>query len=531
MTERTSYNLLDELWIPAIDKKGTTSEYSIFQLVKNAPSLSHIVDPSPVILFGMCRFLTAFIMDVFEISDIDRIKEILDRGTFDAAQLDAYVSRWHDRFDLFHPQWPFYQAAEVAGQDDKEKSVAELFPELPTATNVTHFFHGNQDSHAVSPAACARGLCAIPPFMTAGGSGFSPSINGVPPMYVMISGDTVFETLVLNACGMEITENNGDAPVAWRAEQPVEKRLEIRTFSTLQGMTWQPRYVRLLPGEGGTCTYTGKAYPTLVRRIVFDPGWKAAGKWRDPQVAYRIGKEGPMPLRPQENRQVWRDTGPLLMLSESSFTSADGKFAYSRPRIIEQFAMLKEERIIAKNKELNAEIFAIRTDNAKIFEWVHDKLALPVKLVLESQAGAWLQSSMEIAEKINWAINAAIKVMYPRKGEGNQKAFENLRAMADFKYWTSLETRFSNDLIPTIRGQDVNDINAGEKVRQAWYPILKEIGSKVLDEVIGPIDTNARFLQSQVDARSLFWGLYYKYTAPPGSIRKKSKTSKTKKQT
>ncbi len=101
---------------------------------------------------------------------------------------EAYAERigWH-RFDLFDPERPFLQTPPQAGDTDKAKSVVELFYHLPTGTNVIHFFHMEEAEQAVA-AAVARALCSDRTFMTSGGAGYSPSINGTPPWYVWALG-------------------------------------------------------------------------------------------------------------------------------------------------------------------------------------------------------------------------------------------------------------------------------------------------------------------------------------------------------
>jgi len=521
-----SFNLLEKPWIPVTERPGSVAQYNILDVLKKAQNLLEINEPSPLMQFGLYRFLVAFVMDAFQIRDPNDVESLIDANQFEEQTLDSYGKKWLDRFDIFDETHPFYQSRSNLSQE-KQKSVAELFQELPTGTNITHFTHFGEDAHAISPAACARALCAIPPFMQAGGQGLSPSVNGIPPIYVLIKGRSLFQTIVLNCCGIDMPENTGREPVAWKLDGSIEKGKEINVFSTLQGLTWQPRHVHLIPTDGGICTYTGLQSDILVKKIIFTKGWKATGKWRDPNISYRISKDGPFALRPQEGREIWRDTGPLLLLREGSYTSPNGKFKFDKPRVVQQFSYLKNSKTIAPDQKLKVDLYTLRTDQAKIFEWQQEKLALPLNLIENDAKGHLVQVALDKTEKISWALGKAIEHMYPREGKGNDKAFENLKNLAFFKYWSSLETPFLTDLISLVAEQDETNIDAPAKIDGAWKEILQKVSKSVIEEVIGHLDANAEMLKKQVSARGLFWSIFYKMFNE-GIAEKESQKSKKK---
>ena len=77
---------------------------------------------------------------------------------------------------------------ELPKRKSETKTVAYLFPEEPAATNINHFSHRYDDDYQYAPASAAAGLVTIPAFATSGGAGIRPSINGVPPLYVLPDG-------------------------------------------------------------------------------------------------------------------------------------------------------------------------------------------------------------------------------------------------------------------------------------------------------------------------------------------------------
>src|SRR5205085_2128529 len=150
----------------------------------------------------------------------------------------------------------------------------------------THFEHAGEPRHAFCPACCARGLVALPCFAVAGGAGIKPGINGVPPMYLLPQGQSLFETLLLNylipTCRPEALQGPDPGPL-WEGSGVVELRGEKATAGFVESLTWPPRRVRLYPGEGGPCSRCGEPSPVLVRKMVFAQGRsrpRGAPLWR-----------------------------------------------------------------------------------------------------------------------------------------------------------------------------------------------------------------------------------------------------------
>lgn len=526
-----TFDLLKEPWIPARDKDtGQVRAYGLLDLLLNAHRLTEVVDPAPPIQFGLYRLLSAFLMAALPVRSLTDLRKWLKAGALEPEPLLAYVERvGRQRFDLFDPAHPFLQSGPAADDAKNEGPVTDLFFHLPSGTNVTHFHHGPADQHAVSPAVCARALTAIAPFMTQGGAGYSPSINGTPPWYVLVRcPDNLLTTLLWNTYALENPLSDGVEPPAWASIVPVGPKQEAVPESVLAGMTWCPRRVRLLPGEGGVCTYSGKEVPVLVRRMVYGPGFKFAGgeSWLDPNTAYQIGEKR-LPLRPEEARELWRDVGPLLLLRRDTYTSANGKVSFERPQVVEQFLRLKEYRAVKRDEQLLVEIYGMRAEQAKVFEWVHDRLALPVAVAENPRAGAQVQAALELADSVAYYLGRSIKCAYPRQGASNKKALQRLIENAQRQFWADLKVEFDRSFLSTLAQQAVDDLQAPEQLRSEWQAHLKRIGKHVLDDAIGPLDTGAGALERQVEAREAFRRALFNLMEPAANganSRKKRRT-------
>ncbi|EQD25807.1 CRISPR-associated protein Cse1, partial [mine drainage metagenome] len=119
------------------------------------------------------------------------------------------------------------------------------------------------------------------------------------------------------------------------------------------------------------------------------PGFKVGDDlWTDPHVAYRTGEKGRLPMRPREDRQIWRDTGPLLLLREGDYTSDRGHVRFSRPVIVDQLRLLQRERYLSPSHRETFEVYGMRSDKAKVFEWQYERLTLPERGRPQLRGGA-----------------------------------------------------------------------------------------------------------------------------------------------
>ena len=500
-----SYNLLWAPWISAVDKGGKVIKTGIMGLMKDARQLKEVSDPSPPVQFGIYRLLIAFTLDALAPKNVNELGKLLSKKDgFDMSLLNAYASKWESRFDLFDPAHPFYQAAADPALDKTIEPVSRLMQHLPAGSNTTLFHHGSWDNNAYSFEQCARGLVTIPPFMTMGGAGKSPSINGAPPMYALVKGDNLFETILLNVCtSSKIVQLTGDDPPAWRSDRAVTKE-KVSRFSLLQGLTWQPRRVRLIPSEGGICTYTGERKEALVREIYFDPGFQASGEWADSQVAYRIDDKGRTPIRPYEDREVWRDIGPIALLQRDDYVSEKGKVHFERPAVVQQYIELSEKRLFKGNSEIPIEVYCLRTDlKAKLFEWSLETLQVPPEISTMNGAGFQVQNAIDSAEIVGRNIRWAIKKAYPREGNGNKAALDTIVRSTLYSYWNELRRdfydMFMTGLVSQATGKDT-DIEAPQMLLNQWKEIVKTNGYECVRTAVDSLDTDAEALRRQIAA-------------------------------
>ncbi|MEX2717823.1 MAG: type I-E CRISPR-associated protein Cse1/CasA [Candidatus Sigynarchaeota archaeon] len=563
MTEKKpQYNLLDEPWIHVVTSHGKKEALGITALLERAHELAEILEPEPIIEIGILRLLVAFVSDAFKIANTDGITKLLAAGRFDPSVLEEYSTPIRNRFDLFDEKAPFFQVSEadlrvptepvpttttsdvgttasaetkgkrksVKKAKEKEierKSVAVLFQQVPSGTGSIHYFHALEDEHAVSPGACARALCTLPCFATAGGRKNTPSINKSTPLYAVIHGQSLFHTIVYNCCGVDLPTNIGTRPVAWRLSERV-KQETMRDASTLQGLTWQPRIVHLYPSEGGRCTITGENSDVLVREVVFMQGWrsKEVASWTDPHVPYerktkskkkpvpgRKKRAGPMqPIKPRAERAIWRDTGPIMILTDEIYMQN-----HQRPAVVRQYVALKGRGIVEANEKLKVDVYAFRTKQMNFYEWQKESLELPFNIAADEWRGELVQEGMDAAEKIEEALVKALKAAYPRKGKGNRRAFGKAILRAKRTYWDRLEPLFTTELVGRVAALTSNTSELVEGVKDAWRATLRRVVFPVLHATLDTLGTICEAIERQVIAGRVFIKLVKKQLFKPRS--------------
>jgi len=512
------YDLLTEPWIAVADQAGAVEETGLKPLLLRAHELRELRDPIPTAEFGIYRLLIALVLDIYRPRHEDDLEDLLHEGRFAPEKIEEYFRKWGDRFDLFHPERPFLQSP-GAGQPDQP--LALLHFAIPSGTNASHFHHQHEEAFVLAPAAAARLLTTPAPFMTMGGAGYSPSVNGAPPWYVLAAGANLFETLVLNAAPSSASEGIPLGAPSWRRDGDVPVG-DLKVDSLLIALTWQPRRILFEAGEGGRCSLTGRESPVLVRRMAFKKGARVESggghddqaAWvNDPQVAYRRGEKGWIPLRPQEEKEVWRDTGAL---TQTKHVGEQGK---NRAPVVLNIASV----LLKDQGALRVQLYGLRTSSldskgketdrkGKVFEWQREELALPIKVLWQSPVHNRLSELIRLSDQVAWTLGKAIERAYPRRGgEGVKRPFGALVAKSRGDYWRILRPKFDELLRLVVGDRDA--------AKEFWTKAARAAGRRCLRAALDPLDSDWRALQRAVNAEGYFERELYKLLNPNSTER------------
>ncbi len=492
---KPSFNLWYEPWITVERRDGSLVELSLEQTLLDAPALQAIHDPSPLVVVGIHRLLIAVLQDIFNPQSEDDLQAIWKAGSFSAAKINAFGEHYAQRFDLFSEDAPFLQSADISIEPEKKTwDIALLFQELPTGTFVVHYQHGLASDHIFCPTCVARGLITIPAFASSGGAGIKPSINGVPPIYVLPGGVALFEQLWASLLLPEfqpkaasITEDQ----VWWRREPVVEYKGTVTEVSYLHSLTFPARRVRVHPQlMQGICTRCGERSNWGVRTMVYQMGEsrpKDAPFWQDPFAAYRVRNETePTPIRPLEGKVLWREFAALFL----PMTPKEGEKEHTLlPTVLYQRGAWAGE--IGPDYDLfPVRCVGLRTDmKAKIFEWLDAGFDVPTSLLHDPLASDVVRRGLEFATDCARTLAGVFREAFSREGTEHHTDVKNRMLAA---YWAALAAPFRDFVLGVAVSQ------ACEQARITWVETVVEEGKTVFAVAAESIGDSAIALRQRV---------------------------------
>ncbi|GAB4151262.1 MAG: hypothetical protein Fur005_00070 [Roseiflexaceae bacterium] len=516
--EGFTFNVWDDPWIRVVYPDGSRSLEGIGTVLAAAHSISALADPSPLVVAGTHRLLAAIVQAIVQPHDLDDLEAIYRAGTLDQTKLDAFASQYRERFELFHPTMPFLQTGDVPvdggtkpakGQRNPwadPKPISSLFSELPTETARIHYQHSTDTSHSLCPACCARGLVTIPAFASSGGAGIRPSINGVPPFYVLPVGATLFESLVWSLMTPAYQPPSADQNLAdqaiWNGPPTIAKNHQVSRVSYLESLLFPARRMRLFPKyESRHCTHCGKHAAYTVSQLLFEMGhWanEQIGTWEDPFAAYRLPKGAKAtetevrPIRPEAGKACWREYTGLLLVERDDLI---------RPRVVRQIAALIDRGVLPTTHPLQFRTIGLLTDGkAKIFEWLDESLDAPPALLNDPIAATLVHDALQLAQEgediLSSTFDRHFRPSRSKAGkiEAKLTRFKTIRSRMLATFWETLAPIF-RQLIARLADSAQHDT-----ALRAWATAVTRCGRTTFDESAALVGERAEEMQARVEA-------------------------------
>lgn len=467
-TKEYHFDLWKEPWIGLENKSGGIVKLGIEDTINNAQEFTGLFDLSPLVVVGIHRLLTAILQDIFSPETEKDLRKLWELHEVPKDLLFQFSNKYGDRFDLFSLEKPFFQSADVSSVPEKGaniKSVAYLAPDIPSGTENTHYRHGGQSDQIFCPPCLAAGLVCLPVFATSGGSGIKPSINGVPPMYVIPQGKSLLNSLMLSLMipAYQPAIRSTVKDLAWWKRQPIIPRSsEVISVGYLHSLTFQPRRVRLYPEKAeGNCTRCGDPITWGSRKMIFDMGEcrpKDAAAWFDPFAAYKVSdKRSPIPIRPVEGKAPWREYSSLFLRKKEE-EQAQGKIKSRdktiRPSFLDQIADLSEGEM----GSITFRAVGLRTDmKAKIFEWVDTGFEVPSNLLKDEDAGYLIDKGLGFSQGCASTISGVFRKFFSGTSRKSER-YAQLRTEMMNDYWRSLAIPFREWVLDVSTGKDYDNI-------------------------------------------------------------------------
>lgn len=470
-----SFNLIDEPWIPCITTQHRYVEVSLRDLIAGADTIRMLAGESPLHNAGIMTLLLALSHRVYGPPSLSAWENLWTSGRFPIGPLDQYLVSQYQRFDLFHPERPFFQTYSTLGIE--LRSVVHLI--LSSGNNGALFSHDTEERGvSFSPAQAVRELLASRAFHTAGPANpklklyfsSSPYTDGI---LFFVEGDNLFETLLLN---MPTYPNEGIFPTtegdlpAWEMDDPYAPR-EI-PLGYLDYLTWQSARTILQPE-----IIAGEVRVQMMR---IAPALSLASEVQSPQKLYfkRETKDGEFwaSLRFSEHRALWRDYDTIL----------------NREYVRSPAAIQWMGQLVANSEYFEHAAYRIRAmgflaDKAKPILYRDQLLPLSVEYLRQPNHVETLNKAKGVAEDGRNSLNFAQRVLASTlivHGGDRKPDTKDISSLvshwaADNLYWTRLEPAFWQlvDMVPADP----------DSALRAWVNHVRQLAIDTYEDVVRSI--------------------------------------------
>jgi CRISPR system Cascade subunit CasA len=489
---KPTFDLLQSPWVPCIQSDGTPIELGLRDVLAQAHQLRELHSESPLVTAALYRLLLAVLHRVFGPANPNEWAALWTAGRWDVARLEAYLDRWHHRFDLFDPEHPFYQAPD---ERVKPKSVVSLIHDVASGNNPTLFDHHTEaEGITLAPAQAARMLVAAQAFGLGGLSGLPQKFTDAPcagGVIFLVQGETLFETLALN-----LVRYVDDAPLprwpddrpAWEMDDPFTPDRSLPR-GYLDYLTWQNRRILLLP-EATTDDI-------VVRQVTIAPALRLESNVLDPMKHYRKDKKrGPLPLLFTEGRALWRDSAVLFRLHDEG---------YQPPQAFRWLAALVGEDCLSKSQTRRYLALGMSKKQAKVNFYRSERMPLSLDYLVRKELVEALETALAMAESTAHQLWGATRtlatlILSPEADveSARQPAREDLDSLThqwavERRYWSRLEIPFRETMEALPAG--------AEEALERWRATILRTAWRAFGQVTDNLGYDPHTLKAVVRAR------------------------------
>ena len=352
------FNLTDEPWIMVYTVTGERKEMGLREVFSRAHEIKSLAGEMETQNAAILRLLLAILyavhlrkdangnaVDLWDENDAARYwKSLWDERKFNIDLFNDYFDSHYDRFYLFHPERPFYQANIEKGT---EYAVAKLIGELYQSANKPRLFASvtGEGLTSMSYSQSARWILNINAFDDAAAKQQDKSDGSRPTKvgwlgrigYVCISGRNLFETLMYN---MVLTDKTGepfkDGEAIWEKESvSTRERVTISVPSSpVELLTVQFRRIKLKREGGkviGGMVVAGDIFDQSCSNIEQMTMWKKdkdSGSW--------------IPKIHDPSKSAWRDYPSLLVRGDEKLIPGVIRWA----SVLEKNGFIEKQNLI-----------------------------------------------------------------------------------------------------------------------------------------------------------------------------------------
>lgn len=346
------FNLIDDPWIFCVYDNDEVKEISLRQVFEDLPRIRILTGDIPQQIMPILRVILSIIYCAYaEKEDINWTRSGLkqlwlqtwENGSFDTELILNYLESYHERFNLFDDEHPFFQTPHLkyVGNNGYDP-VNKLIPDVPKEDKFLFSLRAPQALKSISLSEAVRNIIFAQAYDVAGiktpvdgntfvqkGKVYAPKESATTGWDGAIGGlfaegTNLFETLMLNWVLFdnfhedeedELFGRVGDlAP--WEEDTSTTNMVIQKYFhGIINTLTLQSRRIRLIPDKEGqrvvgvVICYGDIVTPVNANRFEQMTAWRLS-----PAQQKKLGLPAPpcMPVTHDPKRALWRGLEPIL---------------------------------------------------------------------------------------------------------------------------------------------------------------------------------------------------------------------------
>jgi hypothetical protein len=401
------------------------------------------------------------------------------------------------------------QEKQLAKLEESPDGIDRLINFNPYATNPIHWKHlfmdNNEGMTSISPFAAILQLLFTNMTMTAGGPGFKPGINGVPPVFVLLKGETLFKSIYLNVINNNFCKALSDKDQIKQNEEgfPQNKKGEhnARQINIQTGFLWRSRDLLLIPAINANkivCSLTGEKTPIVINKIFFKPqsvSLKKESFWYDPMIIKKdLGDMGLTKLFVYKDKYAlpqWKEYPSLINTKGKEYKKK--KVFLFPPLVIQQLSKIKANR----RPNMSLLILSIATDyKAKIFQASENQFFFNPKFIDDEDSIKNIELLVSLIEEFEYSLKQSFVFCFKIHKNSKPPSFQSA-------YWHEIGTNFEESL---NRLSDEEDSNL---IIIEWREMLAEHVRKTFRNHTEKLIANPKNLKQYENGRKYLERMIY----------------------
>lgn len=510
-----SFNLVREPWIPVLMRDGHNRTLSLMDVFAQATLISQVVAELPTVgaaIEGVLQAVLRRSVNCYYQQDKKMtVAAEVRRAWFDwqpvVEDVAAYLREWEDRFDLFDPVAPFFQAARLEPANGEVAGLEVLLADVPNGVPFLTM-RRSESLQSIEFAEAARWLVHAQAYDPSGirgaakgdrratggrvyptGPGWDAWFGLISPRTGSLSGDLLLATAPTGVGRLEF-DPNADLPAWERAPATARPQgigdeawesLSVKQLRDLRRvpagpadvLTWQSRRIRLAhDGVRVTGVVLANGDPLDPQnRFPVEP--RCAWRYSKPQSS-KFKTDVYMPKEFDEPNSLWRGVESLFPTSVSTLQPKKNHevISFYGPAFSAWIAELSDEDVLgdAELSEVSMEVVGMVLGSmmAVVDDVVTDALALPVSLLREEnrryrvEVEGWIRKAEQVAS----AVAGFAADLERAAGDDNT---DGIFAEAKGDFLSAARTRFLSKLAQL----PVGDVKGTEQLGNQWSQDLR----------------------------------------------------------